>query len=146
MIHRVGLFATRLKHATIDYIFYILYIIYDATLQASQDSISSHIERAIRWIFALNLALCTKPKEAVDYFSTHSIMIDFISCTQSYAASKKGDVGRGKFLGNISLTMIVIGLVFGLLWFLIGMLIFAIFLGRLVYCAPDRTEVCNRIF
>lgn len=68
---------------------------------------------------------------------------------QSYAASKKGNVGRGKFLGNISLTMIIIALVFGLLWFLFGMLIAAIFFGRLAYCGltvpADRVEICNRI-
>ena len=66
---------------------------------------------------------------------------------QSYAASKKGNVGRGKFLGNISLTMVIIALMFGLLWILIGMLIFAIFAGRLIFCGPaSRMEICNRIF
>ena len=77
------------------------------------------------------------------------ISMDFISCSQSYAASKKGNVGRGKFLGNISLTLIVITLVYELLAFLIGMLLFTIFVARLAYCGlttpADRVEICSRV-
>lgn len=83
----------------------------------------------------------------IDYFQPVLIVL---SSMQSYAASKRGDIGRGKFFGNISLTMTIVALLFGLLGVLIGMLIFAIFVGRLIFCQlttpSDRVEICNRIF
>ena len=72
------------------------------------------------------------------------------SLAQSHSASKKGNIKRSKYLGNVALTLTVVALVFGLVILFIAALNVVLFFVRISYCGVtvpyNPQHICNRVF